>query len=111
MNSNSKAELSKREQSGMSSMLTIVSAILSAVVMGWGVFGSPSRRVIQAMGESFHASLVIAMAEPETMADYIKRLEHEMMIEGHQYECEICIENNMTLRQKAIRAMKERWNV
>lgn len=112
----------------MSSMPTTVSAI--ANVLALAVFGSAAhilyrlvcsalgfssqRQIIKAYSEAYSISLRVAMGvdkPAETQAQYIARLEHEMMIEGHQYECEICIENNMTLRQKAIRAMKERWNV
>lgn len=74
---------------------------------------SSQREIIVAMSDSYSNSLRVAMGiDPpeESQEEYIARLEHEMMIEGHQYECPICIENNMTVRQKAIRAIQQKWS-
>jgi hypothetical protein len=109
-----------RARSQLLSIAMIASAIISllsaSVVLTavWRViFGPPSAaRVIREMGEA--ATLQIRAMQgqdPESLLASIKRLEHELMIAGHEFECEICIENSMTLRQKAIRAMKERWGV
>jgi len=94
---------------------TTVSATVS--LLGWRLLGpSPSAKVIQEMGNAFSQSLAVAMGNdphpliPKTMEERIRELEHELMIAGHEFECPICIENNMTVHQKAIRAMRKAWH-
>lgn len=111
---------------------TTVSATVSLI--GWRIIGpSPSAQIIREMGNAYSESLAVAMGrnrvdsgavdrkrmtlqmimtiDPRfrTRDENIRVLEHELMIAGHEFDCEICIENNMTIHQKAIRRMRQMW--
>lgn len=54
--------------------------------------------------------LMTIAPEYRTRDENIRVLEHELMIAGHEFDCEICIENGRSLHEKAIRAMKRAWD-
>lgn len=67
---------------------------------------SPRRQtqvIMQAQAEAYSNALRAVLAVPPTekeVADSkVRRLEHEMMIAGHELECEIC-QRPKTLREK-----------
>jgi hypothetical protein len=109
-----------------------VGAVVAVFLMGFS--HRSTAKTMQAISESYSISLRAAMGrervdtgavprermtlqmimaiapEYRTVQEDIRVKEHQLMIEGHQYECEICIENAKPLRQKALEAMLKKWH-
>ena len=54
--------------------------------------------------------LMTIAPEYRTRDENVRVMEHELMIAGHEFECDICIENGRSIHVKAIRAMKRVWD-